>query len=335
MSGAVGTWLEVWNWPFEVQVMLPLVLAVAAFARGGARAGGPRRAHDRWRAASFYTAVAVLVFAVQSPMDAFSERSFAWHMVQHMLLLLAVPPLAVAGQPWGRLWAGLPSAVRRGVEQAVGALVGSSPRSVERSRAGIRSLVGNSRLMLGVFAAYLWAMHLPVVFDAALRSGTIHDLEHLGYLVVGTLYWARAIPSAPFPPRLAPLPRVGYLLGGLVACWVLGVVLTFASSPLYTPYLHVVGATYSGVMSSQVTGGAIMWAPSMIPFDILFALSVQGWLADSARADSESSGAPFDAGAGAPAEPGMGAPGALAATSGARPAGDAATSGPGERAWEF
>ncbi|MDA8392767.1 MAG: cytochrome c oxidase assembly protein [Actinomycetota bacterium] len=297
-------WLEVWNWPFELQVMLPLAAAVAAYHRGGPGEGSGPSAVQKWRTAAFYGAIALLIVAIESPMDTFSSRSFAWHMVQHMLLLLAVPPLGLAAQPWGRMWAGVPEPVRGNIAQALARVTGSSPRRSERIRAGARSLLGNSKLLLALFAAYLWSMHLPVFFDAALRSQTVHDFEHLGYLAVGTLYWSRAVPSAPFPERLAPGPRIVYLLSGLLACWVLGIALTFAPSPLYAPYLHVVGATYAGVMSSQVTGGAIMWAPSMIPFDILFAISVQGWLADSARADEESSAAARAAGlAGADAGP--------------------------------
>src|SRR5450759_1554135 len=59
---------------------------------------------QRFRNAAFYTAMAVLVIALNSPLDALSEQLFWAHMVQHVLLLLVAPPLIVLARPWVRLW---------------------------------------------------------------------------------------------------------------------------------------------------------------------------------------------------------------------------------------
>lgn len=276
----LSTWLEVWRWPFEAPVMVPVLAALWVHARGGRRANPDSAgiaAH--LQALSFRAGLALLVLVLESPFDTFTQRSFAWHMTQHMVLLLVVPPLVLAGRPWRRLYDGLPAALRRLLPAG-----GSASGPWRHSRA----VLGNDKLALGIFAAYLWTWHLPSFFDATLRNGTLHDLEHLGYLAVGMLYWSRAIASSPFPAPIEPgFGRLGYLLSGLGACMVLGVALTFATHPLYTPYLHMAGNTYKGDMSSQVTGGAIMWGPSMLPFDVVFAISVQAWLGKSSRADKE------------------------------------------------
>ncbi len=259
--------------------MLPVVLVWFLHWRGGQTSFGIRA---RLESASFRAGLILLVVALESPLDTFTVRSFAWHMTQHMILLLVVPPLVLAGQPWRRLLGGLPGFVGRRIEA-----MADGPRGAFRRR--VVATVGNDHLALGVFTAYLWVWHLPSMFDATLRNGTLHDLEHLGYLMVGLLYWSRAIPASPLPaPIDLGFKRLGYLLAGLGACMVLGVVLTFATHPLYSPYLHMANNTYRGVMSSQVTGGAIMWGPSMLPFDVVFAISVQAWLAKSSLADKAS-----------------------------------------------
>lgn len=285
---SAATWLEVWRWPLEAQVVLPALAAVVVHRRGLEAADAPSVARRRVQAGFFYAGIASLVAVLNSPMDSMTTTSFAWHMVQHMVLLLVVPPLVLAARPWGRLLAGLPTPVRNALGRRGDLFAGRSMAGVVRIS---RRIIGDSRIALGMFAGYLWIWHVPALFDATMRVGLLHDLEHLGYLGVGMVYWSRAIASPPFPAPIRQGPRAAYLLLGLSACWALGVVLTFAPSPLYDPYLAVVGATKAGVMASQITGGAIMWAPSMIPFDVVFAISVQGWLAESSRKDEEDAAA--------------------------------------------
>ncbi|MHB8293895.1 MAG: cytochrome c oxidase assembly protein [Acidimicrobiales bacterium] len=278
------TWVAIWRWPLQAQVLAPVAIAAVAHLRGRGAADG------RWRAASFYAGLALLVLALQSPMDTYSGRSFAWHMVQHMFLLLVIPPLVLAGQPWARMFNGLPSRLQLRLRVIAGGWLGrqgtgDSSRRAPGWRRRVAALPADPLTALIAFVCVLWGWHVPVLFDAALRDQVIHDVEHLWFLAAGMLYWSRVIASAPFPAPLEPGRRVPYLLAGLGACWVLGIVITFAVAPLYVPYLQVAGASYSKVMASQVAGGAIMWGPSMAPFDVLIAISIQQWLSASSHAD--------------------------------------------------
>lgn len=286
MSGpsSLLTWVTIWRWPLQAQVLAPVAIAAIAHLRGRGAADG------RWRAVSFYSGLALLVLALQSPMDTYTGRSFAWHMVQHMLLLLVVPPLVLAGQPWARMFNGLPSRLQVRLRGITGGCLGRQGSGARSRRAPgwlhrVAAPPADPRTALIVFACILWGWHLPVLFDAALRSQVMHDLEHISFLGAGMLYWSRVIASAPFPAPLEPGRRVPYLLAGLGACWLLGIVITFATAPLYVLYLQVAGASYSKVMASQVAGGAIMWGPSMAPFDVLIAISIQQWLSASSHAD--------------------------------------------------
>lgn len=264
----VGWWLAPGHWPLEADVLVGLLLAAVVYRVGAARLGA--LAPARPRQAAYFAGLLVMFAAIQSPLDLATELSFSLHMVQHMLLLLVVPPLVVLGDPVRTGRAALPVRLLR------------AERSL-RSAPVCRVLVDLARrpaITLVVFAAVLWGWHLPVLYDTALRIPVVHELEHAMDLGAGLLYWSVLVGMVTADD--ARLNRLPYLLGGVLACWVLGIVLTFATVPLYPPYLAASGSV-SATLAGQQLGAAIMWAPSMVPFDIAGAVLVQRWLAADER----------------------------------------------------
>ncbi|HUY62119.1 MAG TPA: cytochrome c oxidase assembly protein, partial [Candidatus Dormibacteraeota bacterium] len=163
-------------------MLVPLLLLGGLYWRGHRRAG-------RWRPVAFFAGLAVLLLALESPIDFLSQSLFWMHMVQHMLLLLVVAPLLVAGAPWLPLWQGLPGPVRRWLGPRAAPVL--QTRLGQRlGRAATAPLVG-----LGLFAVDLWAWHLPVLFDLTLRNEAVHHVEHISFVVVGLFYWATVIDS--------------------------------------------------------------------------------------------------------------------------------------------
>ena len=56
----------------------------------------------------FLGAIFVFFLAASAPIDTLSGRLFWVHMVQHLLLLVVMAPLLVAGAPLLPMWLGLP-----------------------------------------------------------------------------------------------------------------------------------------------------------------------------------------------------------------------------------
>src|SRR5665213_4423149 len=83
-----------------------------------AKSGRPTRP---WigQAFIFWGGLVVLLLAVVSPIDYWSDTYLTAHVVQHILLAFVAPPLLVIGAPWVPLLRGLPGPVAR----AYGALL--------------------------------------------------------------------------------------------------------------------------------------------------------------------------------------------------------------------
>ncbi|GAC1427501.1 MAG: cytochrome c oxidase assembly protein [Chloroflexota bacterium] len=199
------------------------------------------------RALVFAAGVLVLLLALLSPLDRLGDTYlFSAHMLQHLLLVLVVPPLVLLG---------LPS------EAAARALQWPPARWVERMLA--RPLVA---WVLGI--GTLWAWHLPLFYEAALASPGLHVVQHLTFLVTSTVFWWPVVAPAA-GRRLAPLVTVPYLITAGMANSILGVILTFAPPGLYPAYQHSAGAAEILRMvrwgwglsyaADQQVGGLLMW----------------------------------------------------------------------------
>jgi cytochrome c oxidase assembly factor CtaG len=202
---------------------------------------------DLSRTGWFVAGVSVMLFALISPLDTLGdEYLFSAHMLQHLLLELAVPPLLLFGIT--------PRFARAVIEC--------------RPLGRLERLLGNPLVawMLGITTLTVW--HLPRLFDAALGNEYIHIVEHLCFMATATIFWWPIF--APLPDcRISPLWAELYLLGGAMANSLLGIWLTFAPAGLYAPYLqpadtlHVAALLRAGwgitPAIDQEVGGLLMW----------------------------------------------------------------------------
>ena len=195
------------------------------------------------------TAFAVLVLSLASPIAVLArDYLFCAHMLQHLLLVLIVPPLALLSLP--------------GTESNAG-----SSRPVAR--------LALWQWGLGVGAMWLW--HAPTLCNAASRSLPVHGFQLLSLLAMGTAFWWPIFgPHA--QRRLAPLGAMVYLFTACVACTVLGVFVTFSPVAVCSVYVHPVDRL--GALSllrdgwglapkaDQEIGGLLMWVPACIVYAV-------------------------------------------------------------------
>src|SRR5207253_3977925 len=101
------------SWPFAPWLSLGLLLTAGVYLRGWLILR--RRDPERWHLArlwAFLGGLAALFLALASPVEPFAALLLQVHMVQHLLLMMVVPPLLWLGAPLLPLLRGLPRSVR-------------------------------------------------------------------------------------------------------------------------------------------------------------------------------------------------------------------------------
>lgn len=216
-------------------------------------------------AGCFLAGVNVLLLSLISPLDVLSdEYLFSAHMLQHMLLVMIVPPLLLLG---------LPAPLTRRL---------LSWRPV----AALERVVRNPVLAWSMSMATLWIWHIPALYNAALYSERIHVLEHVSFILTAVVFWWPVL--APVRgPRLSPLACVAYLFLGAVVSGLLGIILTFADPALYPAYTGT--ADPLGILPvlrdqwgltpafDQQMGGLLMWVAGSTIFLVAILRSVVDW----------------------------------------------------------
>jgi cytochrome c oxidase assembly factor CtaG len=228
-----------------------------------------------WRGTFFLGAIFAFLLSASAPIDILASRLLWVHMVQHLLLLVVMPPLLVASAPLIPLWLGLPRWARKLIKSS------SSPKARRTSYHTGHWLLRQPAIACCILIIGTWVWHWPALYDLALTNQLIHDGgEHATFLAVSLLFWVQVIPSPPLKPRRGYLGRLGCVGIATAQNIVLAALIGFASHPLYAPYAHLVqGIGGFSVMQDQQFGAGLMWTFGDLPFGIALVILVHQWLA--------------------------------------------------------
>lgn len=240
------------DWEFDPAIVIPLALSLVLFATGyvrlRSRSSGGRKVLDV-RAGLFALGWLALVVAVVSPLHEAAERSFAAHMAEHEVIMLAAPPVLVLSRPLAMMLWAFPAGGR--------AALGRASRSPV-VRGPWRALTEPVTATV-VQAVALWAWHLPSLFDLAVEDGAWHIVQHLSFLVSALLFWSAVLEGQ---GRRRPGLAAACLFATSVVSGGLGALMAVSQSPWYAPYAAM-GHGVFGLTATedQQLAGLLMWIP--------------------------------------------------------------------------
>jgi cytochrome c oxidase assembly factor CtaG len=230
------------------------VLAVAVYAALWSR----RRRANVAEPVMWAVGIAIAWLATAPPLERLAERSFTWHMTQHLVVGLVATPFMVLARP-GRLIAESFPALRR------------HGRALRIGRSG-------PILAAAVAVVLLFVVHAAPVYDLALRHQLAHDIQHVLFVVAGVLFWVGALGAR---ARQGPSRLIAALTAAtgltLLSVWIL-----MLDTPLSDVYVDRRG--FASALDDQRMGAGLMWVGMIALTMPMLVLAVWRWAAAEQRA---------------------------------------------------
>jgi cytochrome c oxidase assembly factor CtaG len=224
------------DWTFEPYQLVPLALVAFLYARRARTLRLREAPVPRWRLASFWLGIALMVIALASPIDALGEEDFLFmHMLQHVLLGDLAPLCFVAA---------LTGPILRPV---------LSVHWINRLR-----VLTNPFVALPLWAIDLYGWHVPFMYQAALRHDSIHAVEHLCFFTFGALMWAPVVETLPGPEWFGTGFKLGYIATVRLIETVLGNVFLWSGTVFYPFYRHPHPRWGISPLHDQALAGTVM-----------------------------------------------------------------------------
>jgi putative membrane protein len=241
--------LKEWSPPIIINVVI--ILTAVFYLRGwlSLRRSSPDL-FPPWRLAAFLAGMFALWIAIGSPLAAFDEASLTVHMVQHILLMLVVPPLILLGAPSLPFLHGLPQGF---VRSTLGPFLRWAPVQ------SLGNFLTHPVVCWILAAAALIGWHAPSAFELALRSEAWHEVEHACFLSTSILFWWPVVQPFPAEARWPRWSMPLYLFLGTLPGGALGAFLAFCDRVLYPSYHEAPSLFGITPLQDQIFAGALMW----------------------------------------------------------------------------
>jgi cytochrome c oxidase assembly factor CtaG len=232
---------------FDFVPVAMIVVALAVYLWGVRRNNALHPRHPwsigktaAWIGALFCTGVAIFSFV-----GVYDGELFWDHMVQHLILIMVAAPLFAIASPLELAWRSTTGTAHVVVTEAL------------RSR--VATFLGNPIVAFILYAVVIPVSHLTIWYNYTLTHESIHNAEHLVFLLVGYMFWRQIFGNDPNRYRLHPALQFFYLFMAIPIDTFTGLSLAGASHEMFPAYF----ATHRTWGLSYVTdlhvGGDIMW----------------------------------------------------------------------------
>lgn len=236
--------------PLAPLQLIPAAVAAVAYAQRVRTLERNRRRVRTARQASFYCGLVLIVVALASPLGHVSDELLAVHMTEHLLMADVGALLIVLG------------------------LTGPLIAPILRVRWIYRlRVLAHPLIAFPIWAADLFAWHVPTLYQGALHHSALHALEHGMFIACGINMWMCLFGPLPMPAWFGSFAKLAYIVAVRLSGALLGNVFVWSGTVLYPTYASGERYWHVSPQSDQVAAGAVMMVEGSILTLILF-----GWL---------------------------------------------------------
>jgi len=196
-----------------IMELTPLTLAVLYYWHRAMHLSWEGRPVPLWRQICFGSGVAVFVLALFTPVGSLAEDLVIFHMAEHLMIGDVASLLVVLG-------------LTRAILQPVLAIPLFNRLQV----------LATPIIAFALWAANLFLWHIPALYDAAYGGALAHGLEHGMFFAFGVLMWMPVFGPLPMPRWFGPGWKIIYVVVVRFTAGLLGNVLMWSGSVLYTRY---------------------------------------------------------------------------------------------------
>lgn len=227
------------------------------------------RRHPHWprtRTVAGACAVVLAVVATQSGVATHDTTSFTAHVVQHVLLGMAVPLLAALAAPVTLVLQAADRSTRAVVRQTL--------------RHPVVAVLSRPVVGFAAFGISVVALTFTPVLDLAARDDVVHLLVHTHLVLVGALFVWPLVGVDPVPSRPSHPARLLIVLAAVPFHAFVGVALLTASAPVLDAYPS---------LADQRRAAGLLWGSGELLTLAVAAVVFRSWyradLRAGARAD--------------------------------------------------
>ena len=236
---------------FTVQFpFVPVALVVVALALylWGVRRNNARHPRHPWpvgKTVAWIAALCTTAVGIFSFVGVYDGELFWDHMVQHLVLIMVAAPLFAIASPLRLAFCSTSGTAHIVVTEAL------------RSR--VAKLFGNPIVAFILYAVVIPISHLTIWYNYTLTQVSVHNAEHLIFLLVGYLFWRQIFGNDPNANRLHPALQFFYLFMAIPIDTFTGVSLAGATHELFPAYVAAHRAWGPSLIVDLHVGGDIMW----------------------------------------------------------------------------
>lgn len=213
--------------------------------------------------------IGVIAFACMSGLGSYDDTIFSVHMVQHMLLAMVAPIFLALGAPITLALRTTPRAVRSVILRLL------------HSR--FVALLTFPLVGWGLFVASPFALYFTAWYPATLSNTLLHELLHLHFVLIGSLFFWPMVGVDPIPGRQSHPFRFLILVSTLPFHAILGLAIYTQTTVIAAEHYYALQLSWLDPVADQKVGGGLLWSSGEIVGLIMLGTITAQWIRASER----------------------------------------------------